>query len=100
MALVQVSSSDLKSAANELRQLNSNFHTQVEALVAQQQKLNGQWEGEAHDMFNHAFNTDKVKWDQFHAQVEEYALALDNIAIEYANKESANLTIASERKGC
>lgn len=98
MALIQVTSSDLKAAAEEIRQLNSQFHTQVENLVAQQQRLNGQWEGEAHDTFNMAFNTDKVKWEQFHAQVEEYALAIDQIAAEYAQKEGMNVTIASERK--
>lgn len=97
MALLQVSSKDLKAAAEEIRQLNSSFKNQVEALVAQQQRLNGQWEGEAHDMFNNAFNTDKSKWDMFYAQIEEYVIALENMAIEYSNKEAANVAIASER---
>ncbi len=97
MALIQVTSRDLKNAADTLRTLNSSFNSQVENLAALEQKLNGQWDGQANDAFHMAFNNDKIKWDMFHTQIDQYALALDNIAIEYENKENANLSIASTR---
>lgn len=97
MGLIQVSASELKVKAGELRNLNSQFKTQVGNLESQEQALIGMWEGEARDAFNVAFNNDKTQMDNFHNLIEQYCVALENIAAKYEMAESQNLSTASTR---
>lgn len=97
MGLIQVSASELKVKAGELRNLNSQFKTQVGNLESQEQALIGMWEGEARDAFNVAFNNDKTQMDNFHNLIEQYCVALENIAAKYEMVESQNLSTASTR---
>lgn len=97
MGLIQVSASELKVKAGELRNLNSQFKTQVGNLESQEQALIGMWEGEARDAFNVAFNNDKTQMDNFHNLIEQYCVALENIAAKYEMAEAQNLSTASKR---
>ncbi len=97
MGLIQVSASELKVKAGELRNLNSQFKTQVGNLESQEQALIGMWEGEARDAFNVAFNNDKTQMDNFHNLIEQYCVALENIAAKYEMAEAQNLSTASRR---
>ncbi|MCI8521618.1 MAG: WXG100 family type VII secretion target [Lachnospiraceae bacterium] len=97
MALIQVSAAELKAKAGELRNLNSQFKTQVGNLESQEQTLIGMWEGEARDAFNTAFNNDKTQMDNFYNLIEQYCAALENIASKYELAESQNVSTAATR---
>lgn len=97
MAEIKVTSAEVRRKAEELRSLNSQFQSKVDQLVSDEDSLNKMWEGDANIAFHTAFNNDKGQWDAFHSLIEQYAVALDNIATEYDNKEAMNQNIASTR---
>lgn len=97
MGLIQVSASELRAKAGELRNLNSQFKSQVGNLESQEQALIGMWEGEARDAFNTAFNNDKTQMDNFYNLIEQYCVALENIAAKYEMAESQNVSTAATR---
>ncbi len=97
MAEIRVTPQQLRTTAEHLRGLNGQFKSQVDTLTSQENSLVSQWEGDARDAFNNAFNSDKAQWENFSTLVEQYAVALENIATEYDNKEAMNQNIASSR---
>ncbi len=97
MAEIRVTAAEVRKKAEELRSLNSQFQQKVEALVGSEQSLGSMWEGEAKNTFHTAFNNDKNQMDSFHTAIEQYAVALDNIAAEYEKREQMNQSIASQR---
>jgi len=97
MAEIYATPGEIRNKANELRQLNQNFKTNVDDLVGTETALNSMWEGQAHDAFHAAFESDKGQWDNFHTTIENYCIALENIATEYENAESKNTSTASTR---
>lgn len=92
-----VSVSDLKAKVDTLRQLNAQFKSQVGELEATEMNLQGMWEGEAKNTFDLMFKSDKIQMDNFYNAVEVYAQRLESIAARYAQAESTNVEIASER---
>lgn len=97
MGLIQVSAAELRAKAAELRDLDSQFKTQVGNLESQEQVLVSMWEGEARDAFNTAFNNDKTQMDNFYNLIEQYCAALENIATKYEIAESQNAQTAGTR---
>lgn len=97
MALIQVTASQLKTKANELRSLNGQFKAQVGNLESQEAALASMWEGEAKNAFHTAFNNDKVQMDNFYNLIEKYCQALETIAQKYEQAEAQNLQTASNR---
>lgn len=97
MADFTVSVQDLKAKVDSLRQLNSQFKSQVEELSGTESSLNGMWEGEARETFHNAFQSDRTQMDNFYNAVEVYAQRLETIAARYAQAESTNVDIANER---
>lgn len=97
MALIQVTASQLKTKANELRSLNGQFKSQVGNLESQEAALASMWEGEAKNAFHTAFNNDKVQMDNFYNLIEKYCQALETIAQKYEQAEAQNLQTASNR---
>lgn len=97
MALIRVSASELRAKAAELRNLNAQFKTQVGNLESQEQNLISMWEGEARDAFNNAFNADKTQMDEFYNLMEQYCVAMENMAAKYEQAEMQNVNTASTR---
>lgn len=97
MAAFQVTSSELKAKAAELREMNSQFKTQVGNLETQEGALAGMWEGEAQKIFHNQFLTDKTQMDAFSNLIEQYCAALDTIAAKYDMAESLNVATAQAR---
>lgn len=97
MAAFQVTSSELKAKANELRELNAQFKTQAGNLETQEGSLVTMWEGEARNAFDTAFKNDKAQMDNFYNLIEQYCVALENIAAKYDLAESQNVSTASTR---
>lgn len=97
MAAFQVTSSELKAKANELRDLNAQFKTQVGNLESQEGSLLTMWEGEAQRAFDTAFKNDKSQMDNFYNLIEQYCVALENIAAKYDMAEAQNVSTAQTR---
>lgn len=97
MAFFQVTASELKAKAEELRNLNGNYKKEVTALESTEGALKGKWEGEANTTFHNAFMQDKGKMDAFSTLVDQYVEVLLQIAAEYEKAEAQNTQIASTR---
>ncbi len=97
MAFFQVTSSELRSKADQLKGLNSRFKSGVDSLQTAEQGLKSMWEGEANDTFHTAFTRDKGQMDQFHQAIERYIEALLIIAAKYEEAEKRNISTAATR---
>lgn len=94
MAEIKVNAQQLTSTANELRSMNAQFSSEIEALNNCQQQLNSMWVGEAKDKFNSAYNQDREKMNQFKQAIDKFITALEDIAQKYRKAEQQATTIA------
>ena len=97
MSFYQVTSSELRARAEEMRNLNSRFKSEEEALRGYEQNLKTMWEGEANEVFHAAFTHDASSMDLFHDAVEQYIEALLVIAERYEIAERKNAEMARNR---
>ncbi|MCR5109040.1 MAG: WXG100 family type VII secretion target [Lachnospiraceae bacterium] len=97
MAFFQVTANELRSKAEELRNLNSSFMSQTEALQNTEEALKTMWEGEANNAFHNAFVRDKGQMDGFRETIEQYVETLLLIASKYEEAEARNVATASSR---
>ena len=95
---IQVSTSQLRSKANELKSKNNAFKTYYNNLQNTQQRLSGMWEGDAKKAFETAFHKDIVQMQNFHDLIEKYVQALLQIAQKYETAERKNTSTAITRK--
>ena len=97
MSFIQVTSSELRKKAEELKQLNMRFKLQVETIETAEQTLKSMWEGQANQTFHTAFMRDKGQMDGFHGAIAQYIAALLIIAAKYEEAEAKNTATASAR---
>lgn len=97
MAQILVTSTELRNAANTLREYNSNFKNQVSALESSEATLKSQWQGAANDAFHKAFINDKAYMDKFAAEIDNYCTTLESIAAKYDAAEAQNTETATTR---
>ena len=97
MAQIMVTSAQLRQTAGQLRDLNGQFKNQVGELGTTEATLKAQWEGEANEKFHAAFTRDKAEMDEFSGLIDQYVVALEQIAAEYEKAEQANADIATQR---
>lgn len=98
MAMIQVTSQRLRSAAESLQNLNGQFKAKAEELVGKEQALCRMWEGKAKDSFHTAFDRDSRQMEIFHGLMNQYVQALLEIAQRYEQAEARNAEIAGTRK--
>ena len=94
---IQVSTSQLRAKATELRSKNNTFKTYYTNLQNIESRLNGMWEGDAKKNFHTAFHNDIVQMQNFHDLIEKYVQALTQIAQKYEAAERKNAATASTR---
>lgn len=97
MALIRVTSAQLKAKAEELTGLNTNLRSRVEELEACEQNLSGMWDGQAKDTFHQAFMNDKVQMSNFSTLIDKYVTTLITIASKYETAEGINTETAAKR---
>jgi WXG100 family type VII secretion target len=97
MAEIRVTSSELRTKAEELRRDNGQFKTLVGNLESSEQELASMWEGDAKEAFHNAFQNDKIQMDNFYNLIEQYCVTLENIATKYDQAEAANQATAVQR---
>ncbi len=95
MADFRVTSSQLKSQAEEIRNLGTQFQTSLDTLSETEQSLSTMWEGDAKDTFRNAFQMSHAKMETYKGVIDQYAAALDAIAQQYEQAESTNVSTAS-----
>ncbi|MBO5159768.1 MAG: WXG100 family type VII secretion target [Lachnospiraceae bacterium] len=97
MALIRVTSAQLRAKAEELTGLNNNLKTNVSELESCEQNLATMWEGQAKDAFHQAFTNDKIQMTNFSTLIEKYVYTLQTIAAKYEQAENLNTETASTR---
>lgn len=97
MSEIQVTSSTLRSKAEELNQLNEQFKNAVSSLTDEESALRSQFEGEASDAFHNAFTKDTIQMNNFYNAIAQYVQKLIQIAEAYEKAEQANVTTATNR---
>lgn len=91
-------SSDLRNAASTLREYNSRLRGQVENLVAVEETLGRQWQGEDAQKFHSNFVQDKHYMDEFSAEIDKYAMELETAAERYERRMEENLQILNNKR--
>ncbi|NBJ93585.1 WXG100 family type VII secretion target [Parablautia muri] len=97
MAFFQVTSSQLRSKAGKIMDLNSQFKAKATQLGEQEASLGSMWEGMAKDAFHQAFLRDRQQMEVFCRLIEQYVQALLEIVARYEQAETRNREIASAR---
>ena len=97
MAIIRVTAAQLKTGAEELRNLNQQFKAAVSDLESTESSLNSMWEGDARNAFHQAFTNDKTQMDNFFNAIEVYAQRLEGAAAKYEQAEAQNTEIATTR---
>lgn len=97
MAMIQVTSARLRSAAGELQNLNGQFRSKTKDLQGKEQALCQMWEGQAKDAFHGAFTKDSQQMEAFFQLINQYIQALLEIAKRYEQAEARNAQTASAR---
>ena len=97
MAMIQVTSSRLREAANELQNLNEQFRSKKTELTEKEQSLCQMWEGQAKNAFHTAFSRDSQQMTAFSALISQYVQALLEIAKRYEQAEARNAELAGSR---
>ncbi len=95
---IQVTTTQIKNKANELKSLNSRFKNQINSLRSSESSLNSMWDGEANDAFHKAFNNDMTQLTNFYNAIEQYVQKLNQIAQAYDKAEKTNVSTANTRK--
>lgn len=70
MSFFQVTSSELRSRAGQLSDLNAQFRAKAAQLGEQEAALCTMWEGQAKDAFHQAFTRDRQQMDAFHQLID------------------------------
>ena len=98
MAFFQVTSSELRSRASRLQELNGQFRAKAAEMGEQENSLCSMWEGEAKSAFHQAFLRDRQQTDAFCQLIGQYVQALLEIAARYEEAEARNREMAMARK--
>ena len=98
MAEIKVKSTELKSKAETLTQLNSKFRQEVQKMIQYESELATMWEGDAQQAFRQAFNSDRQKMDLFAKTIDTYIRALQTDAGIYEQAEGRAYQTAKTRK--
>lgn len=97
MALIEVTSTELRNKAEQLSELNSQFENRKNELETKEAELTTMWEGEAKRLFHDAFLKDKEQMNVFIALIRQYIEALLTIAQRYEEAEAKNAELAAAR---
>ena len=90
----QVTTTQLRAKANELRASNRDLNMKVEQLKMSKRSLDSMWDGDANNEFNTHFDRDIAQMMDFYNEINRYIEKLEAIACEYENAERTAVNIA------
>ena len=99
MAEFTVTASEVNKKAAELQALNRKYLEAVQELEKEVDGLSGKWEGEAYTAFHNSFVKDSKQMYNFYNAIEQYCVTLSEIAVNYSESETRNVTTASGTQG-
>lgn len=89
MAIIQVTISELRGAANKIAKANEGFREAVAAVKAASEALGDTWEGPTRDAFI-AEQEQIDKWYNMMSEcVDQYVASMNTAATEYENTDMA-----------
>lgn len=94
MATIKVTASTLRSKKQSLENDNSKLKGQIARMDSLESQLMSVWQGDAAKTFDTVYKRDAVCYSKFHALIEQYCQAIENIAKAYEAAEAANVQIA------
>lgn len=97
MALIRVSTSEVRSKIQSLRDQNTGFNNQVNQLTNEENTLNAQWEGDANDAFHKTFTESAESMNRFYQEIEKFCQTLEEICRNYDAAEETNAGLARTR---
>ena len=97
MAEFTVTSNQVRAKEGELQNLNSSYKQKIDSLEQIVKGLDGMWEGDAREAFHAAFTSDSNQMNNFATAIENYCIALENMATRYAQAENQNMDTAVTR---
>lgn len=97
MAFFQVTSTELRSKAENIKNLNVQFRAKASDMESKEGTLCSMWEGQARDTFHQAFLRDRQQMDAFNQLIDQYIQALLDIAARYEQAEAKNRELAAGR---
>jgi len=97
MSKFSVTAAELNNAISTLNEDNNQFRARVNDLMTCANELATMWQGEANDKFNTALASDREKWDEFAALIDQYVEALQFIVQTYSTAEENNSSTAVTR---
>lgn len=97
MSFFEVTSGEVRTKASALQQLNQQFKSKATDLSEKEQGLVNMWEGSAKNSFHQAFTKDKGQMDVFSQLIDQYVMALNEIAQKYDEAEQRATELATAR---
>lgn len=97
MAMIRVTAARLRDAAENLRNLNTQFRSSTQELSGKEQSLQSMWDGQAKEAFHGAFMRDSEQMEAFYQLIEKYIQTLLEIATRYEQAEARDAEIAGTR---
>ncbi|MDE5778005.1 MAG: WXG100 family type VII secretion target [Lachnospiraceae bacterium] len=97
MATIKVTASTMRSKKQSLENDNLKLKRQISRMDSLESQLMSAWQGEAAKTFDAVYKRDAVCYSKFHALIEQYCQALDNIIKAYEAAEASNVQIARTR---
>ena len=97
MAQFKVTSSQMRSSIEELKEMIERYQVIVQKLEESEASLKTMWEGEANDAFHRAFLSDRHKMEDFRRLIIMFIQTLTTITQRYELTEMKNREIATTR---
>lgn len=86
--IIEVTCSELQSAAQRISQANEEFRTAASNLQAAGEELTSVWEGDTRDKFVSGMEQRKSWYEQMSAIVDEYVQVMQQIAEKYEQMDA------------
>ena len=88
MAINKVNTQGMRTAANEIEQMASEYTQQVASLYSVGQELDAMWDGDASDTFKAQLGQDQPRFDALNSVVRQYVETLRSNADSYDRNEA------------
>lgn len=86
--LIEVTCSELRSAANSISKANDNFRTSADNLYKYGEALTDIWEGGSRDKFVSGMEQRKAWYAEMSELVQEYVTMMNQIADKYEEMDA------------
>ena len=96
--MTRVTSATLRQTAEQLTAYNQQLKGKAEEFTNSGNILFSKWEGDTKQVEQQVFASDRNQIDSFVNLIQEYVVALNDIATIYDKAEAENVATAGERK--